>query len=173
MSPIDRTRLFAVLSALLFSLACASKPPAPAPAPQKQPAPVVQTSESNQVAIRQAPPKLDPVYFGTDEATLQFDARELLEGYAKLILDHPEWGVVTIDGHCDERGSDPYNQALGKRRAGAVERYLVKLQVPPARITIRTFGSHRPAALGHDESAWAYNRRSELQVEAPISSASL
>jgi peptidoglycan-associated lipoprotein len=80
--------------------------------------------------------------------------------------------VVTIDGHCDERGSDQYNRALGRRRAAAVERYLVDMGVPSARVATRTFGEDRPAVSGHDESAWSYNRRSELQVEV-LASASL
>ena len=79
--------------------------------------------------------------------------------------DHPEWGVITIDGHCDERGSDRYNQTLGRRRAAAVERYLQEMGVPPSRIAIRTFGAAQPAVAGHNESAWSYNRRSEFQVE--------
>jgi peptidoglycan-associated lipoprotein len=112
---------------------------------------------------------LEPVYFDTDQAVLRLGSLDLLRGYAQSILDHPEWGLVTIDGHCDERGSDEHNSALGRRRAAAVERYLVEMGVPPARVTTRTFGSDRPAVLGHDERAWNYNRRSELQVEVRLS----
>jgi peptidoglycan-associated lipoprotein len=112
------------------------------------------------------------VYFDTNEAMLRADARDLLKSYAQSILDHPEWGVVTIEGHCDERGSDEYNRALGRRRATTVEHYLETMGVPAERVATRTFGEERPAVPGHSESAWSYNRRSELQVDA-FTSASL
>ena len=168
-SPIVRSRLVAVLPVLLTLLlasGCAS--PAPAPeldAPPEEPVAVAEASGAERVAIRKPSVTLEPVYFDTDEAMLRTDARGLLESYARSILDHPEWGVITIDGHCDERGSDQYNLALGRSRAVEVERYLVKMGVPPARVAIRTFGAGRPAVAGHDESAWSYNRRSEFQVD--------
>ena len=74
--------------------------------------------------------------------------------------------MITIDGHCDERGSDVYNEELGQRRAEAVRGYLVKLGIPSSRIKARSFGSARPASRGHDERAWSYNRRSELHIDA-------
>jgi peptidoglycan-associated lipoprotein len=174
MSTIHRYRLAAVVSALSFSLVltlgCRSTPPAPTASPPAKPVAVAEASDfdsslSNRLETREVLPKLEPVYFGTDDATLPIEARKLLEGYAKSVLDHPEWGAVTIDGHCDERGSDAYNQALGRRRAAAVGRYLAAMDVPPERLVIRSFGADMPAARGHDESAWSYNRRSELSVE--------
>jgi peptidoglycan-associated lipoprotein len=97
---------------------------------------------------------------------LRADARASLEARAEAIQQHPELGVVTIQGHCDERGSDEYNLALGKKRAAAVKRYLVDLGVPASRLETVTFGESRPAVPGHDEKAWRYNRRSELTSEA-------
>ena len=169
-SPATRSGLVALFSALLlasgFASGCASSAPAPElGAPPEQPVPVAETSDSERVAVRQASVMLEPVYFDTDEAMLRLDARDSLESYAKSIIDHPEWGVITIDGHCDERGSDQYNQELGLGRAVAVKGYLLDMGVPPARVAIRTFGSGRPAVFGHEESAWSYNRRSEFQVE--------
>ena len=114
----------------------------------------------------QASPLLDPIYFDTDRALLRPEARDRLESRARAILAHPEWGVVTIEGHCDERGSDEYNLALGERRATTVQRYLMDLGVPSSRMRTVTFGESRPAVPGHAESAWRYNRRSELQSEA-------
>ena len=111
-------------------------------------------------------PSLEPVYFDTDQAVLRADARASLETRAEAIRQHPELGVVTIQGHCDERGSDEYNLALGERRAAAVKRYLVDLGVPASRLETTTYGEGRPAAPGHDETAWRYNRRSELASEA-------
>ena len=172
MSLINRYRLVVVLAALLFAPGCTSTSPAPKSGAHKEFDPVAETSDSTTVALRQASVTFEPVYFDTDEAVLRIDTRDLLKGHAQSILGHPEWGVVTIDGHCDERGSDQYNRALGRRRAAAVERYLVDMGVPRARVATRTFGEDRPAVSGHDESAWSYNRRSELQVEV-LASASL
>ncbi len=112
-----------------------------------------------------AAPSLDPVYFETDQAVLRSDARVALRNRAKAIQQHPEWGVVTVQGHCDERGGDEYNLALGERRAGAVKRYLVDLGVPTSRLETVTYGESRPAVPGHDETAWRHNRRSEFASE--------
>jgi peptidoglycan-associated lipoprotein len=169
MFPINRCRLVVVSIAIFLSVGCASTSPAPELVTQEERKSVVDTSNSNTAALRQAPVTLEPVYFDTGQAVLRLNTLDRLKGYAQSVLDHPEWGLVTIEGHCDERGSDEYNRELGRRRAVAVERYLVSVGVPPARITTRTFGSDRPAVRGHDESAWNYNRRSELQVEERIS----
>jgi peptidoglycan-associated lipoprotein len=72
-------------------------------------------------------------------------------------------GTVTIEGHCDERGSEEYNLALGDRRASGVKQYLVDLGVPASRLRTVSFGEAKPAVVGHDESAWRYNRRSEFK----------
>jgi peptidoglycan-associated lipoprotein len=68
-------------------------------------------------------------------------------------------GSYQIEGHCDERGSAEYNLALGDRRARAVKDYLVSLGVDPARLSTISYGEERPFAMGHDEAAWAQNRR--------------
>jgi len=111
-------------------------------------------------------PSLEPVYFDTDQAVLRTDARASLAARAEAIQQHPELGVVTIQGHCDERGSDEYNLALGERRAAAVKHYLVDLGVPASRLETVTYGEGRPAVPGHDETAWRHNRRSELSSKA-------
>lgn len=169
MFPINRYRLVVVLAAILLSVGCTSTSPTPELGAQDERKPVVEASNSNAVAPRPVPVSLDPVYFDTDQAVLRLATLDLLKGYAQSIIDHPEWGLITIEGHCDERGSDEHNRALGRRRAAAVERYLVEMGVPPERISTRTFGSDRPAVVGDDESAWRHNRRSELQVEVSIS----
>lgn len=163
MSLTTRSLCTAALPGLLVALGCASTSSSGvAEAPSQS----TQTAESGKVATRKASPDdLAPVYFDTDRSVLRPQARESLKQYAKEILDHPEWGQVTIDGHCDERGTDEYNLALGSRRAGAVLRYLVDLGVPQSRLTSRSFGEEKPAVAGHDESAWRYNRRSEFQLE--------
>jgi len=109
---------------------------------------------------------LDPVYFEMDRAVLDASARASLEARAKAIQQRPELGVVTIQGHCDERGSAEYNLALGERRAAAVKRYLLDLGVPESRLETVTYGESRPAVVGHDEAAWSRNRRSEFAGDA-------
>ena len=130
------------------------------------------TKASQSVAIQPASaPSLEPVYFDMDQAVLRADARATLKARADAIQEHPEWGVISIQGHCDERGSDEYNLALGERRATAVKRYLVDLGVPGSRLATVTFGESRPAVAGHYEKAWRYNRRSELESKAIRSAA--
>jgi peptidoglycan-associated lipoprotein len=169
MFSVNRYTIVVALAAICFSVGCTSTAPAPDLGAQEERKPIVEASNSNVVAPRPAPVSLDPVYFDTDQAVLRLATLDLLKGYAQSIIEHPEWGVITIEGHCDERGSDEYNHKLGRRRAAAVERYLVELGVPPERISTRTFGSDKPAVVGHDESAWRHNRRSELQVKASVS----
>jgi len=159
----------AVFAAICLSVGCTSTSPAPDLGAQEEREPVVETSSTDVVAPRPVPVSLDPVYFDTDQAVLRLATLDLLKGYAKSIVEHPEWGMITIEGHCDERGSDEHNLKLGQRRAAAVERYLVEVGVPPERIRTRTFGADKPAVVGHDESAWRHNRRSELQVEVSLS----
>ena len=162
---IDRCILAAMPIALFLSVGCTSTAPTSVPGAHEVPEPVAETSNTDPVSPPQVTVTFEPVYFDTNEAMLRSDARGLLKRHAQSILDHPEWGVVTIDGHCDERGSDEYNRTLGERRAAVVKHYLETLGVPATRVTSRTFGEDRPAVLGHSESAWSYNRRSELQIE--------
>ena len=169
MSLIVRSLYLVAVPALLVALGCASTPSTPrsegaasepaAMAGPKDDLGAVKISEGSSAT-------LTPVYFEKDRAHLRPEARDALNRYAKSILDHPEWGVVTIEGHCDERGSDEYNLALGRRRANGVERYLMDLGVPRSRLSTRSFGEEKPAVNGHGESAWRYNRRSELQPES-------
>ena len=105
---------------------------------------------------------LETVYFDYDTAAIRSDARAALQSNASAINDNADWGTVTVEGHCDERGSEEYNLALGDRRAKAVKRYLVDLGVPSARLRTVSFGEAKPAVQGHNESAWRYNRRSEF-----------
>ncbi len=105
---------------------------------------------------------LQTVYFDYDAFTIRSDAKPALRDNARAIRDHEQWGVITIEGHCDERGSEEYNLALGERRANGVKRYLVDLGVPSSRLRTMSFGEVKPSVMGHDESAWRYNRRSDF-----------
>ena len=105
----------------------------------------------------------DRVFFGFDSSELDDEARGTLERMAVWLKENP--GVtLTIEGHCDERGTREYNLALGDRRASAARDYLVALGINPSRLSTISFGKERPAVLGSNEYAWAQNRRDFFQV---------
>ena len=99
-------------------------------------------------------------YFDYDKSELRPEVRSQLRDQAGLLADRT--GVVRLEGHADERGTREYNMALGERRAKAIANYLASLGVPSSQIEIVSYGEEKPAALGHDESAYSLNRRVEL-----------
>ena len=105
----------------------------------------------------------DRIFFNFNAYALRADAQKTLQAQAKWLKEQPSLSV-TIEGHCDERGTREYNLALGERRANAVKSYLVALGVSANRITTISYGEERPAALGHKESAWTQNRRGVTKV---------
>ena len=109
-------------------------------------------------------PELKTVYFDYDRANVREDQKGTLRGNSQEINGHAEWRTVVIEGHCDERGSEEYNLALGERRATSVKQYLGTLGIPAARMDTVSFGESKPAVQGHDESAWRWNRRGEFKV---------
>ena len=113
---------------------------------------------------------LESVYFDYDRWELREDARLTLKENAKKIQSNSSGERLVIEGHCDERGSQEYNLALGERRAANVARYLEDLGVPGSRMQTVSFGEERPAVRGHDESAWRLNRRSEIRIESRTAS---
>jgi peptidoglycan-associated lipoprotein len=108
--------------------------------------------------------ELGTIYFDFDRYAIRGDARPILKANAKSISDSSGWKKITLEGHCDERGSEEYNLALGERRANAAKRYLVSLGVRDSRLATVSFGESTPAVQGHDESAWRWNRRVEFRV---------
>ena len=104
------------------------------------------------------------VYFDFDRATIRSDQRANLQTDAKLINENTGLGTITLQGHCDERGSEEYNLALGERRAAAVKRYLANLGVPDGNMRTLSYGESRPAARGTGESVWRWNRRAEFRT---------
>ena len=108
---------------------------------------------------------LQPVYFDFDRFEVRSDARPILRGNADSIGQHSEWGVIVVEGHTDERGSEEYNLALGERRASTTRQYLVDLGVTSSRLDTVSFGEDKPSVMGHDETAWRYNRRSEFTAQ--------
>ena len=100
----------------------------------------------------------DRVFFSYDSSELDSDAQELLQDQAAWIKQH---GVsITIEGHCDERGTREYNLALGEKRAQAVKNHLMSLGVSSTKVTTVSYGKERPAVVGSNEGAWSQNRRS-------------
>lgn len=100
----------------------------------------------------------DTVHFELDKYDIDAESQGILRSQAQWLARYPGKSV-TIEGHCDERGTREYNLALGERRANAAKNMLVSLGVDAARITTVSYGKERPIALGSDEAAWAKNRR--------------
>jgi peptidoglycan-associated lipoprotein len=101
------------------------------------------------------------VYFDFDSSSIRNDALPIVKAHADYLADNSNVSF-TLEGHADERGTREYNLALGERRADAVRRLLVANGVSPAQIKVVSYGEERPAVLGHDEDAWAMNRRAEF-----------
>jgi peptidoglycan-associated lipoprotein len=165
-----------VLAALMLFAGCAKKPISDATATGVLPGAETsgETLASANVAEQQASDetssaaitsldgiKLEAVYFDYDSTILSAEARKALEQNAAWLKANPDVNV-TIEGHCDERGSDEYNFALGENRALAVKNYLSGLGVTADRLATISYGEEHPATDGHNETAWAKNRRSEF-----------
>lgn len=120
--------------------------------------------------VAEAPPaatglKSETVYFGFDDYSLNSEGQEKLKVLAEGLKTNPK-AVVQIEGHCDERGSIEYNLALGERRAQSAKNFLTQLGVEASRVTTISYGEEKPADSGHDEAAWAKNRRDESNVSS-------
>jgi peptidoglycan-associated lipoprotein len=100
----------------------------------------------------------DRVFFDTDKSSIKPEGQQTLQRQAEWLKRYPNV-TITIEGHCDERGTREYNLALGDRRATAVSRALVALGVQGNRVKTISYGKERPAVLGSNEAAWAQNRR--------------
>jgi peptidoglycan-associated lipoprotein len=165
--------------AALLAAGCAKKP-APetaAPAPSATERPMVSEMPSQAIpgvqeqAVTDMPlapdlatvAGLQRINFAYDQHTLSDQARDILAGNAAWLKANPGEKVV-IEGHCDERGSDEYNLALGERRALAAQSYLVSLGIDATRLSTISYGEERPLAPGQSEEAWAQNRRAEFKV---------
>jgi peptidoglycan-associated lipoprotein len=102
------------------------------------------------------------IYFGLDSFGVEGQGNSVVTHYAKYLNTNPKL-IVSLEGHCDERGSSDYNMALGERRSKAVKDALVMAGVQASRIRTVSFGEEKPAAEGHDEVSWSKNRRVELK----------
>lgn len=108
--------------------------------------------------------KISNIYFAFDDFSLSEEAKRTLLEDAAWLLNNPQEEVV-IEGHCDERGTAEYNIALGERRANSAKRYLINLGVKPGQLSTISYGEEKPADPGHDEEAWAKNRRAEFVIQ--------
>ena len=106
-----------------------------------------------------------PVFFQLDSSELDDTGRSVAQSNGELLKRYPTW-VVTIEGHCDERGTAEYNLALGERRAVAVKTYLVSYGIAPDRMRIVSYGKEFPFDPGHNEAAWNQNRRAHFVITA-------
>ncbi len=142
-----------------------SPPPLPEPPPPPPPPPLVAEDEfasrSLEELNRESP--LEPVFFGYDSSVLDTAARTIMEANADVLEQFPSW-VVTIEGHCDERGTPEYNLGLGERRALAVREYLVGLGLPVAQLRTISYGKEFPFDPGNDDRARALNRRAHFVI---------
>ncbi len=105
----------------------------------------------------------DRVFYGYDSASLSAESQHTLERQAAWLKQYSNISV-TLEGHCDERGTREYNLALGERRAAAAKKYLVGLGISSSRISTISYGKERPAVIGSDESSWSQNRRAVTVV---------
>lgn len=172
----------AILLVLSFSASCKKKvkevpPPPPAPQAQEQPKvekveepvvkePVLTEEEIFQKKtleeINQEKP-LAMIFFDYDKYNIREDAVPVLEANAQWLKKHPTVKIL-IEGHCDERGTEEYNLALGEKRAKSTMDYLISLGIPAERMRIISYGKSQPLDPGHNESAWAKNRRAQFLI---------
>jgi peptidoglycan-associated lipoprotein len=104
-----------------------------------------------------------PAYFALDSAELDDEGRAIVTANAAIMRKYPTW-TITVEGHCDERGTAEYNLALGERRALAVKTYLVSLGIAGDRVRTVSYGKEFPFDPGHDDKAWASNRRAHFVI---------
>jgi peptidoglycan-associated lipoprotein len=138
------------------------RPAAPTPAPQYP-------NAATRLRIDQLLARIEDAYFNYNQATLRPDAMTALEADSAELRDilknFPNY-KLTIEGHCDERGSAEYNIALGEKRAEAAKDYLVQVGIPGAQLNTVSYGKERPVCTDHDEACWQRNRRTHIAAVA-------
>jgi peptidoglycan-associated lipoprotein len=172
--------ILSVLAATTLLAACGKKPapeqPAPQPAAAPSEAPPPPPPASNDDAERRAREAAerakalhdelaDLIHFDFDKADIRATDQSILDRKAAILAANSAVRV-RVAGHCDERGSDEYNLALGNRRAAAAKRYLTGKGVDQGRLEVVSYGKERPLDPGHSEDAWAKNRRDEFEITA-------
>jgi peptidoglycan-associated lipoprotein len=187
MSKVTVGLFVALLCSALFVGGCAKKelvkgegevPAASATQPAEVPAkPPVKEEVVQEQTVKEAPTtvkeettraasqleSLENIYFDFDSYVLTANSREVLTRNAEAMKKDSSISVQ-VAGHCDERGSDEYNLALGEKRAKAAMNYMATLGVPASRLSMISYGKEKPADPGHDEAAWGKNRRDEFMI---------
>jgi peptidoglycan-associated lipoprotein len=135
-----------------------TQPPAPAETPV-QPSPAAPQAQGQ---VPAASPLKD-VFFDFDKSAIRDDQKAALSEDVAWLKGNAK-AKITLEGHCDERGTAEYNLALGERRAKAVKDYLIAAGVPADLVSTISYGKERPFVLGHDESAWKWNRRGHFVI---------
>ena len=142
-------------------------PPEPIPEPTVVPAEPVRDEAVSSASLddlnRSSP--LRPVFFDLDSSDLTAEGQRILDANASLLKRNATW-TVTIEGHCDERGTAEYNLALGERRALSARAYLISLGLPADRLRTVSYGKEFPFDPGHDEAAYGKNRRAHFVITA-------
>jgi peptidoglycan-associated lipoprotein len=157
-----------MLSALLMSLlaACGSQPTKP----EAKAAPAKAGATTKAAAIN---PLNDPhnilshrsVYYDFDKSIVKAEYQPMVKAHAEYMMSHAS-AKVQLQGNCDERGSREYNLALGQRRADSVKQLMEAAGVSGSRLSTVSYGSEKPRALGHNEEAWAQNRRTDIVYQS-------
>jgi len=185
-----RLAMIIVLGALAIAGAChRNKPPVARPLPPPQPTttaptnrppappePVPDTTRippepkisddpltSGDLDVINKNSPFQPVFFALDSYEVDSAGQQALSADAAILKKYPTW-TITLEGHCDERGTAEYNLALGEKRAIAAKTYLVSLGVPADRLRTVSYGKEFPFDPGHDEGAWSKNRRAHFVV---------
>ena len=145
--------------------------PAPAPAPEVRVTPPPPAPAPAPAPAAPAPAAPAPAASPLKDAFFDFDKSNIKDDQKAALNDDVTWlkantsAKVLIEGHCDERGTVEYNLALGERRAKAAKDYLIAAGIAADRISIISYGKERPFVLGHDESAWKWNRRAHFVLQ--------
>ncbi len=147
-------------------------PPAPPPPPMPvsepvpvPPMPVEDTIGSRSLDDLNRDSPLQPLFFELDSSEVSSEGQVVLQANAAVLRKYPAW-QVTIEGHCDERGTAEYNLALGERRALAARTYLVSLGIPADKVKTVSYGKEFPFDPGQNDAAWARNRRAHFVITA-------
>lgn len=177
--------LVMILPALMFPVSCAKKAveaePAVTAAPPVEEAQGTSAAdaaerariEAERLAAQQAQQSATAArnLFTNEDIHFEFDSSAILPAAQQVLAAKADYMrannaiAVTVEGHCDERGTDAYNMALGQRRADAARDYLINMGISGARLNTISYGEERPVDLGHGEEAWAKNRRAHFDID--------
>jgi peptidoglycan-associated lipoprotein len=159
--------LLLVIPGLMFSVSCQKKlvDASPEPEPMAKAEPKAEPKKAPAAVIYKAPSVImqEDIYFDFDKATLTPAAQDNLLRKAEWLRDNSDV-TVTVEGHCDARGTNEYNLALGDRRAESAKAFLVDLGIAASRITTISYGEERPVCSQRNEECWAKNRRDNFVV---------